>query len=177
MLQFFAMRIKISAIYLKFFFITAKQYCLPISSSIRLTAVPPRWTLAEPVKRLKFGFIFYAQNSGSNHKRIANGIWTHAVIFLYATPDSEHSTLTEKSLRKDQLIARLFLCSKTGDCYERPYNSFFNRHNNKDTALVFLPFPSQTNCLLATLSLILTPQSVVFICFRFVFEPYYGFNA
>ena len=41
MLQFFAMRIKISAIYLKCFFITAKQYCLPISSSIRLTAVPP----------------------------------------------------------------------------------------------------------------------------------------
>ena len=28
----------------------------------------------EPVKRLKFGFIFYAKNSGSNHKRIANEI-------------------------------------------------------------------------------------------------------
>ena len=34
-------------------------------------------------------------------------------------------------------IARLFLCLKTGACYERPYNSFFNKHNNKDTAPVF----------------------------------------
>lgn len=32
---------------------------------------------------------------------------------------------------QNRIIARLFLCSKTGACYERPYNSFFNKHNNK----------------------------------------------
>ena len=26
---------------------------------------------------------------------------------------------------------------KTGACYQRPYNSFFNRHNNKDNSPVF----------------------------------------
>lgn len=48
MLQLFVMRIKISAIYLNFFFITAKQYCTPISSSIGLTAVPPSGTVLNP---------------------------------------------------------------------------------------------------------------------------------
>ncbi len=42
MLQFLVISIKIFAVYFNFFFITAKQYCLPISSSIGLTAVPPK---------------------------------------------------------------------------------------------------------------------------------------
>ena len=28
-----------------------------------------------------------------------------------------------------------FSMLKKGACYERPYNSFFNRHNNKDNVL------------------------------------------
>lgn len=41
-------------------------------------------------------------------------------------------------IKNHQLSWWIFiLCSKTGACYERQYNSFFNKHNNKDTAPVF----------------------------------------
>ena len=69
MLQFFAMRIKISAIYLKFFFITAKQYCLPISSSIRLTAVPPLGNNTNTETKSEFVFFFFYGYIGIVKKR------------------------------------------------------------------------------------------------------------
>jgi len=79
MSQFFVIYIKISAVYFNLFFTTAKQYCLPIRTCI-CTA---KMNQTEPVKRLKFGFIFYAQNMGSNHKMHRNQDLKPQYLFLY----------------------------------------------------------------------------------------------
>ena len=60
MLQFFVILIKVFAGYLNFFFTTAKQYCLPISSSIGLTAVPP--LVNNTNTETKTGFVLFFSN-------------------------------------------------------------------------------------------------------------------
>ena len=69
MLQFFVMRIKISAVYFNFSFTTTKQYCLPISSSIGLTAVPPT-----KKSRLDVYFFWFPEYFGGIRKKRRDGI-------------------------------------------------------------------------------------------------------